>query len=101
LPARANKLYGLYQRHNSPEEIDAETRQQIQERYFKRSFDDVWAETKAHYTKAYPGKMAEIEKNPKQRMAYIFCRYFVHTTRLAMRGSEDQASDLFYDRIKQ
>jgi trans-AT polyketide synthase/acyltransferase/oxidoreductase domain-containing protein len=92
-PARANKLYELYQRHNSLEEIDAKTRQQIQERYFKRSFDDVWAETKAYYTKAYPGKVAEIEKNPKQKMALIFRWYFVHTTRLAMRGSEDQKVD--------
>src|SRR6185295_12181791 len=37
-PARANKLYELYQRHGSLDEIDPKTRQQIQDRYFKRSF---------------------------------------------------------------
>jgi trans-AT polyketide synthase/acyltransferase/oxidoreductase domain-containing protein len=92
-PARANKLYELYQRHNSIDEIDPKTRQQIQERYFKRSFDDVWNETKSHYARAYPSKLAEIEKSPKQKMALIFRWYFVHTTRLAMRGSEDQKVD--------
>jgi trans-AT polyketide synthase/acyltransferase/oxidoreductase domain-containing protein len=92
-PARANKLYELYQRHNSIDEIDLKTRQQIQERYFKRSFDDVWSETKAYYAKANPSKLAEIEKNPKQKMALIFKWYFVHTTRLAMCGSEDQKVD--------
>jgi len=92
-PARANKLYELYQRHNSIEEIDLKTRQQIQERYFKRSFDDVWSETKAYYLKSDPNKMTEIEKSPKQKMALIFKWYFVHTTRLAMRGSEDQKVD--------
>jgi trans-AT polyketide synthase, acyltransferase and oxidoreductase domains len=92
-PARANKLYELYQRHNSIEEIDPKTRQQIQERYFKRSFDDVWNETKSYYSRAYPTKLAEIEKNPKQKMALIFKWYFVHTTRLAMCGSEDQKVD--------
>jgi trans-AT polyketide synthase/acyltransferase/oxidoreductase domain-containing protein len=92
-PARANKLYELYQRHNSIDEIDSKTRQQIQERYFRRSFDDVWSETKAYYERTYPSKMAEIEKNPKQKMALIFKWYFVHTTRLAMNGNEDQKVD--------
>jgi trans-AT polyketide synthase/acyltransferase/oxidoreductase domain-containing protein len=92
-PARANKLYELYQRHNSIDEIDAKTRQQIQERYFKRSFDEVWNETRAYYLKVDPGKMADIEKSPKQKMALIFKWYFVHTTRLAMRGSEEQKVD--------
>src|SRR5262249_24592935 len=37
-PARANKLYDLYQRFNSIDEIDEKTQQQIQEKYFQRSF---------------------------------------------------------------
>jgi trans-AT polyketide synthase/acyltransferase/oxidoreductase domain-containing protein len=37
--------------------------------------------------------MADIEKSPKQKMALIFKWYFVHTTRLAMRGSEEQKVD--------
>jgi trans-AT polyketide synthase, acyltransferase and oxidoreductase domains len=92
-PARANKLYELYQRHNSIDEIDPKMRQQVQERYFKRSFDDVWNETRSYYVRSFPAKLAEIEKNPKQKMALIFRWYFVHTTRLAMRGSEDQKVD--------
>lgn len=83
----------MYQRHASIDEIDAKTRQQIQERYFKRSFDDVWNETRTYYQKVAPNKVAEIEKNPKQKMALIFKWYFVHTSRLAMRGSEDQKVD--------
>jgi len=92
-PARANKLYELYQRHNSIEEIDAKTRQQIQDRYFKRSFDDVWEETRSYFLRNNPNRLAEVERNPKQKMALIFKWYFVHTTRLAMLGSEDQRVD--------
>jgi trans-AT polyketide synthase/acyltransferase/oxidoreductase domain-containing protein len=92
-PARANKLYELYQRHNSIDEIDPKTRQQIQERYFGRSFDDVWNETKAYYLKSQPNKVTELEKNPKQKMALLFRWYFVHSTRLAMSGSPDQKVD--------
>lgn len=86
-PGRANKLYELYTRHNSLEEIDPHTRRQIEEKYFGRSFEDVWAETKSYYARLHPGR--EQEPTPKQKMSLIFRWYFVHTTRLAMRGVED------------
>lgn len=53
----------------------------------------MWNETEAYYLKVYPDKVSEIGKNPKQKMALIFKCYFVHSTRLAMRGSEDQKVD--------
>jgi trans-AT polyketide synthase, acyltransferase and oxidoreductase domains len=92
-PARANKLYELYQRHGSLEEIDARTRQQIEEKYFRRSFDEVWAETKAYYLRANPHALAEVERNPKQKMALVFKWYFVHSSRLALQGREEQKVD--------
>jgi trans-AT polyketide synthase/acyltransferase/oxidoreductase domain-containing protein len=92
-PARANRLYELYQRHGCLEEIDPKTRQQIQERYFKRSFEQVWEETRSHYQGPRSGKLADIEKNPKRKMALIFRWYFAHSTRLALQGSEDQKVD--------
>jgi trans-AT polyketide synthase, acyltransferase and oxidoreductase domains len=92
-PARANKLYELWQRYDTLEEIDAKTRQQIEEKYFKRSFAAVWNETRAHYAQADPRRLAELERNAKLRMAAIFRWYFVHSTRLAMQGSEDQKVD--------
>jgi trans-AT polyketide synthase/acyltransferase/oxidoreductase domain-containing protein len=92
-PARANKLYDLYRQYNSIDEIDQKTRQQIQERWFKRSFDEVWKETRAYYARSDPRKLAEIDRNPKQKMALIFKWYFVHSARLARRGSDDQKVD--------
>jgi trans-AT polyketide synthase/acyltransferase/oxidoreductase domain-containing protein len=92
-PARANKLYALYQQYNSLEEIDTKTQHQIQEKYFKRSFDEVWAETKAYYLRTKPEEVEQAEQNPKHKMALIFKWYFVHTTRLAMKGSEEQRVD--------
>ena len=92
-PARANKLYELYQRHNSLDEIDQKTRQQIQEKYFRCSFEDVWKETKAYYMQVHPRKFEEIERTPKRKMALIFKWYFAHSTRLALEGAEDQKVD--------
>jgi trans-AT polyketide synthase/acyltransferase/oxidoreductase domain-containing protein len=85
-PGRANKLYELYTRHNSLDEIDPHTRKQIEEKYFGRSFEEVWLETKSYYARLHPGRE---EPTPKQKMSLIFRWYFVHTTRLAMRGIED------------
>jgi len=92
-PARANKLYDLYRNYNSLDEIDDKTKKQIQDKYFHRRFEDVYAETKAYYEKAMPEEIEKAERNPKHKMALIFKWYFVHTMRLAMRGSTEQKVD--------
>jgi trans-AT polyketide synthase/acyltransferase/oxidoreductase domain-containing protein len=92
-PARANKLYELYLRHNSLDEIDLKTRRQIEEKYFRRSFDDIWQETKSYYLDAGRSKLEELERSPKLKMALIFRWYFVHSNRLAMNGDEQQKLD--------
>ncbi|MDN3720432.1 hypothetical protein QW131_17370 [Roseibium salinum] len=43
-PARAEKLVGLYRQHDSLDGIDAKLKAQIEERYFRRSFDEVFAD---------------------------------------------------------
>ena len=92
-PARANKLYELYLRYNSIDELDERSKKQIQEKYFKRSFDSVWSETEKYYLAKNPKKMEEIKRNPKQKMALIFRWYFIHTSRLALSGSDEQRVD--------
>lgn len=86
---RANKLYELYTRYNSLDEIDSQTRRQIEEKYFRRSFDEVWSETRSHYSRTDPG-FDEAGISPKQKMALIFKWYFIHTTRMAMRGVDEE-----------
>lgn len=92
-PARANKLYELYKQYNSLDEIDEKTRQQIQEKYLHRSFDEVWEETKKYLSKTNPDELTRAEGNPKQKMAHIFKWYFIHSARLARKGSLEQKVD--------
>jgi trans-AT polyketide synthase/acyltransferase/oxidoreductase domain-containing protein len=40
-----------------------------------------------------PEEIEKAERNPKHKMALIFKWYFVHTMRLAMRGSSEQKVD--------
>jgi trans-AT polyketide synthase/acyltransferase/oxidoreductase domain-containing protein len=83
-PARANKLYDLYRHYNSLDEIDDKTKKQIQDKYFHRSFEEVYAETKAYYLQTRPEVIEKAERHPKHKMALIFKWYFVHSMRLAL-----------------
>ncbi|MDP1771721.1 MAG: PfaD family polyunsaturated fatty acid/polyketide biosynthesis protein [Methylobacter sp.] len=92
-PARANKLYDLWRNYGSLELIDASVRKEIQDKYFKRSFDEVYRETKGYYMQEFPAEIENAERSPKAMMALIFRWYFVHTMRLALDGSGEQRVD--------
>jgi trans-AT polyketide synthase/acyltransferase/oxidoreductase domain-containing protein len=85
-PARGNKLYELYQRHESLDAIDEKTREQLEKQYFKKSIAEVWAETKAYYQRTDPAQVDRAEKNGRHKMALVFRWYFVDTMRRAQRG---------------
>lgn len=85
-PARANKLYELYKQYNSLDEIDDKTKTQLQESYFKSSFDEVYSLAK----RAYPEHILErAEKYPKSKMAIVFKWYLTNGIQLASNGDPD------------
>jgi len=88
--ARANKLYDLYRQYNSLEEIDEKTRRQVQEKYFKRSFDSVFEEVRSYYSAS---EIEKAERNPKHKMALIFRWYFGYSSRLALQGNVESKVD--------
>ncbi|OPZ87073.1 MAG: Polyketide biosynthesis protein PksE [Firmicutes bacterium ADurb.Bin419] len=93
-PARANKLYSLYTHYNSLEEIPTAIRKQIEDKYFKKSFDTVLKEIREDYI--IKGKQQEIQKlegSPKQKMALIFRSYFKYAMKVAFTGDEDKRVD--------
>jgi trans-AT polyketide synthase/acyltransferase/oxidoreductase domain-containing protein len=90
---RANMLYDLYSRYNSLEEIPPATRRKIEDKYFKKTFEDVWSETEAYYERIESVDPADIERDPKKKMAHIFKWYFVHGNRFALEGREERKVD--------
>ncbi|MNK45055.1 Polyketide biosynthesis protein PksE [compost metagenome] len=88
-PARANKLYEIYRRYNSLDEIDSSTSEQIQNKYFKRSFEQIYEELKVRY----PNEINKAEQNPKHKMAMVFKWYFGYSSRLALSGSAESTVD--------
>lgn len=89
-PARAQKLYDLYRQHNSLEEIDEKTKTQLQEKYFKQPFREVYREVEAYYAQK---NIRVAEVSPKQQMAYLFRWYFGFSIRAARGGDEKHKVD--------
>lgn len=92
-PARANKLYELYQRYQSLDEIDGKTRAQLEQKYFKRSLDEIYQETRRYFAERRPEEIAKAEQNPKYKMALVFRWYFAYSNRLALTGSAESKVD--------
>ncbi len=84
--ARANKLYELYKQYNSLEDIDEETKNQIEKKYFKRSFESVWRDVES-YQSAEVIERANV--NPKYKMALLFKWYLFNSTKNALNGIKD------------
>ncbi len=89
-PARANKLYELYRQFDSIDDIDEKTKKQLQERYFKRSFEEIYQEVKSFYPAQ---EIEKAEKNPKHKMALIFRRYFGYGSQWALSGDPERKVD--------
>ncbi|WP_346900173.1 ACP S-malonyltransferase [uncultured Roseibium sp.] len=89
-PSRAERLVALYRQHEGLEAIEPKLRKQIEERYFGRSFDEVFADV----ARIYPASEIErAEKMPKHRMALVFRRYFRDTSEWALNGDIEHKVD--------
>jgi trans-AT polyketide synthase/acyltransferase/oxidoreductase domain-containing protein len=87
-PTRANKLFSLYSHYNSLDEIPEKIKRQIEGTYFKKSFADVWSETKSYLAKqSQSHEIAKAEANPKHKMALVFRWYFGYSSRITFEGN--------------
>lgn len=89
-PARAEKLVALYRQHDSLDKIDPKLRAQIEDRYFRRSFEDVFSDVARSYPES---EIDRAGRMPKHRMALVFKRYFKDTTNWALAGDMDYKVD--------
>ena len=88
-PARAQKLYDLYQRYNSLDQIPEKTKKQIQDKYFGSTFEEIYNEVKKYYIDKNTRQIEKAEKNPKHKMAMVFKWYFRETTKLSLKGDKN------------
>ncbi|MFC3051557.1 ACP S-malonyltransferase [Kordiimonas pumila] len=89
-PSRAEKLVSLYNQSGSIDEIDTKLAQQIQERYFKRSFNEVLSEIRE---RSSADDWRKVETNPRYKMSQIIRCYYSDTTMWALSGNMDHKVD--------
>jgi trans-AT polyketide synthase/acyltransferase/oxidoreductase domain-containing protein len=90
-PTRANKLFSLYNHYASLDDIPEKTRKQLQTTYFKKTFEEVWEDSRKYLEgQGMRHEVVKAEANPKHKMALVFRWYFGYTTRLALRGAQDE-----------
>ena len=90
---RAAKLYELYSRFSSYDEIPSGQREILERDIFKCSFTQEWAQTRQFFTKRDPQQIELAEKNPKHKMALVFRSYLGRSSTWAKTGDPTRKID--------
>jgi trans-AT polyketide synthase, acyltransferase and oxidoreductase domains len=90
---RAAKLYELYTRYPAWEEIPLTERQKLETTVFKRTFEDIWADTEKFFTDRDPRQVERANKDPKTKMALVFRWYLGLSSRWSNSGEKGREMD--------
>lgn len=90
---RASRLYELYNRYNSVEEIPAADREKIEKTIFRRNLDEVWEETQAFFKERDQKNLERALQDPHHKMALIFRWYLGLTSRWSVVGEPARELD--------
>jgi trans-AT polyketide synthase, acyltransferase and oxidoreductase domains len=74
-PMRGTKLYEIYQKYQSIDEIPDVERLKLEKQLFQKNLDEVWQETVSFFTQRDPSQINKAAQNPKKKMALIFRWY--------------------------
>jgi len=92
-PMRAGKLFELYNRYNSIEELPANERENLESKIFQRNLDDVWVETKSFFKERDPRQIERAEKDAHYKMALVFRWYLGLSSRWASQAEPSRKMD--------
>jgi PfaD family protein len=92
-PMRAQKLYELYQKYESIDDIPAEERQKLEQQVFKTPLNAIWDSCVAFFGERDPAQLARAENNPKRKMALIFRWYLGLSSRWSNIGEQGREMD--------
>ncbi|MEN6572628.1 MAG: PfaD family polyunsaturated fatty acid/polyketide biosynthesis protein [Anaerolineaceae bacterium] len=90
---RGLKLYEIYQRYESIDEIPPAEREKLESTIFKQSLDSVWNECVKFFSERDPKQIERANKKPKDKMALIFRWYLGLSSRWASIGEKGREMD--------
>lgn len=92
-PLRAQRLYELYQAHESLEALPSAERERLQRQVFRRSVEAVWEETERFFRERDPEQLERAAGNPKRKMALVFRWYLGLSSRWSNVGEVGRETD--------
>ncbi len=92
-PQRAARLYELYQRHASLEEIPVSERDRLEREVFRESLRAVWQQCVSFFTLRDPQELERAERDPKHRMALVFRYYLGRSSHWPIAGDTTRRQD--------
>lgn len=90
---RGQKLFDLYSRYNSIEEIPQDEREKLEKTTFKMTLNQVWDECLNFFRQRDPSQIERAEKDPKVKMALIFRWYLGLASRWSSIGTQGREMD--------
>lgn len=90
---RAQKLYELYSRYESLDEIPQKERERLETQIFKKTFVEVWNECERFFTERDPRQLERARNNPKDKMALVFRWYLGLSSRWSNTGEAGREMD--------
>jgi trans-AT polyketide synthase, acyltransferase and oxidoreductase domains len=90
---RGQKLFDLYQRYNSIDEIPADEREKLESTIFKQSLTSIWDECVKFFGERDPEQIERANQKPKAKMALIFRWYLGLSSRWSNTGEKDREMD--------
>jgi PfaD family protein len=90
---RAQKLYDLYSRYETWDDIPQKEREKLETSVFKRSFNDIWTECVRFFSERDPHQVERGIANPKDKMALVFRWYLGLSSRWSNSGEKGREMD--------
>lgn len=90
---RAQKLYEIYRKYNSIDEIPAPERQNLEKTVFKAGLDEIWQQTEQFFRQRDPSQVERANLDPHHKMALVFRWYLGKSPRWAVTGDEQRKVD--------
>jgi trans-AT polyketide synthase/acyltransferase/oxidoreductase domain-containing protein len=90
---RARKLYELYRGYPSLEAIPAAERAKVERDLLRNTFEAAWESTRTFWMGRDPAQVERAERDAKHKMALVFRAYLGLSSRWAIDGVDERATD--------
>jgi trans-AT polyketide synthase, acyltransferase and oxidoreductase domains len=92
-PMRAQKLFELYSRYDSIEQIPTEELEKLEKQVFKRDIAAIWEDTVKFFSERDPAQIERAQNSPKRKMALVFRWYLGLASRWSNSGEKGREMD--------